>query len=144
MSIDPATVAVICPGTTGNTKRAVDRLVELCGVPLQRFHVCDNAALARYDKLIIFSPTFGDEELHPEIELFLTALALPPRAFTVCELGNYYGYEVFEFGAAKIIRADLRARGWTEFHPGFSLDALPIAHWGLFEPWAVGLVEALG
>jgi hypothetical protein len=100
--------------------------------------------VAPSDLLILFSPTYGDEELHADMEAFLVGLAGAPRRFVLCELGNYYGYEEPDFGASRIMRSHLESRGWTEAAAALSLDSLPEVDWPELERWADGLNAALG
>ena len=93
------------------------------------------------DLFIFICPTYGDEELPLEMEDFLEGLVLKNKEFTVCELGNYYGYDDFEFGASKIIKDYLKNLGWKEFFPSLSLDSLPSIDWEVFYKWKEDLYE---
>lgn len=103
----------------------------------------DNPDLDKYDTIVIFCPTYGDEELPFEMEDFLIQLTCKPKNFMVCELGNYYGYDDYSFGAGKIIRQLLLSYGWTEIKPIFSLDSLPQINWPNFNGWKYETLEIL-
>jgi flavodoxin len=85
-----------------------------------------------------FCPTYGDEELQEDMETFLVGfhLDLTGKYFFICELGNYYGYEAFRFGALHIIRRRLLELNGRELCGPLSLDAFPKVHWGHFDRWA--------
>lgn len=87
------------------------------------------------DLIIFICPTYGDEELPADMEKFLINLKLTNKLYVICELGNYYGYEEFEFGAKKIIENCLKTLLWKEFFPSLSLDSLPIIDWNTFYTW---------
>lgn len=95
-------------------------------------------------EIILFvCPTYGDEELHPAMEKFLISITEKTKKYVICELGNYYGYEDFSFGARKIIESHLKKLGWTEFFPSLSLDSMPSIDWQTFNDWKAGLDNAV-
>ena len=81
--------------------------------------------------LIVFCPTYGDEELPEPMERFLVrnGSSLAERDYGICELGNYYGYEKFDFGALRILDAEFQARGGRRIVAALSLDSLPRVDW---------------
>lgn len=95
------------------------------------------------DIVVFVCPTYGDEELPHNMEDFLQALEVKDKKYVICELGNYYGFENFEFGAAKIIEWELNRRGWKKFFPSFSLDSLPEIDWEPWEKWKKELQDVL-
>jgi flavodoxin len=95
------------------------------------------------DVVLFICPTYGDEELPHDMEDFLLSLAPDSRHYVVCETGNYYGYDDFQFGASKIIEGHLNHLGWKKFYPSYSLDALPTIDWEPFDEWKRGLENAL-
>jgi flavodoxin len=140
---------VVLFGTTyKTTKRVVDALGEYFKFSYDVFNVADislpNVAM-EYDLFIIFCPTYGDEELQEDMENFLinSEVDLLGKVHIVCETGNYYGYDSFEFGAKKIISHELVTRGSAEYEPGLSLDTLPRISWHVLERWAKDLNEKL-
>lgn len=99
------------------------------------------ADLAAYARFVFLTPTAGNEELPEPIErLFdMKGLDFTGREYAVCELGNYYGYDLYEYGAGKTVRRLLGERGGREFHPMLSLDTLPRTDWERFETWCSSL-----
>ncbi len=128
---------------TGNTAAAAERIREIL-VDADVRHADDvrePGALEAYSRLVFLTPTAGNEELPEPIErLFDRAdIDLSGCEFTICELGNYYGYDLYEYGAAKILRRLIEGRGGREFYPALSLDTLPLIDWELFDGWTTGL-----
>lgn len=96
------------------------------------------------EKITLFiCPTYGDEELPLDMEKYLCELTETNRFYVICELGNYYGYDDFEFGAIKIIEYHLKKLGWNKFYPSFSFDSLPIMDWEPFLKWKERLENAI-
>lgn len=94
-------------------------------------------ALADHDVLLFFTPTYGDEELHEDMETFLRSLEvdLSGRLFAICELGNYGGYDDFSFGALSILRRRMLELGAEELGTHLSLDSLPRLNEGQLRRW---------
>lgn len=118
-------------------RRVVTRLHRPC-----RLYDATEPILQPPDVLLFFSPTYGDAELHDSMEACLRRLAWRERAFGICELGNYYGYDEPEFGSAKIFRAHLLPLGWREVFPTLSLDSLPTPIWEDLDRWIARLNAA--
>lgn len=93
-----------------------------------------------YDFYVFVCPTYGDEELPWAMEDFLMRLTVENKKFTVVELGNYYGYDDFQFGARRLICGVLKSKGWVEAFPSLSLDSLPQIDWEVFNHWK-GLLD---
>jgi flavodoxin len=132
---------------SGNTAAAAQRLHTLLGADSQVLFANDVRSAQQLefaDAYIFLSPTVGDEELQDDFEAFFLRFHddLPRRPFAVCELGNYYGYDDFEFGPASIIRQFLKHHTMKEFVPSLSLDSLPKIPWALFEMWAAKIKNA--
>ena len=122
--------AILYASSHGRTRKVVSEAVAQLSVRPDVFDVkdvTDPEFLKSYDVLLLFCPTYGDEELQPDMESFLQRfdLDLSGRRFAVCELGNYYGYDDFSFGAGRIIRETLLGRGAEEFCEPLSLDSMP-------------------
>lgn len=112
----------------------------------QRFGECHDAEthpLLDEDVILFICPTYGDEELPLTMENFLCSIIDTEKMFVICELGNYYGYDDFNFGALRIIESHLENLGWREFFPSISLDSMPSIDWETFENWKVKLHHAL-
>ena len=94
-----------------------------------------------YDLLLFLAPTYGDEELQEDMEAFLQYLPadMGKQYFAACELGNYYGYDDFTYGAVPIMRRELLARGCREWSTPVSVDSLPKKDWDVFARWCTEL-----
>lgn len=140
--------ALIYASTHGRTVQVVDRLLARLEVKPEVFRIQKGAiptGLEKFDLLLFICPTYGLEELQEEMEEFILHWHpdLHARHFAVCELGNYYGYESFSFGALRILRDRLLGLGGTEWCQGLSLDAFPRVAWSQLDRWAALLNETL-
>lgn len=116
------------------TKIVVQEFIKRVNIPV--YNVINIAAdLEKFDFFIFFCPTYGDEELPESMEQFLLNFKLLNKKYTICELGNYYGYDDYQFGALKIINYHLNNLGWQEVVESFSLDSLPRIDWDSFKNW---------
>jgi flavodoxin len=106
------------------------------------FHNAKEMPMLDEDIILFICPTYGDEELHPAMENFLISIT-EKKSYVICELGNYYGYDDFSFGAKKIIESHLKQLGWSEFFPSLSLDSMPSIDWKTFNIWKDKLENAL-
>lgn len=128
---------------SGNTMAVATRLQELLRADLHHVDDLNAALLAAYALVVFLTPTAGNEELAEPFERFFDQpwVDLSGIRYVVCELGNYYGYDLFEYGAAKVLKGLAASRGGTEFFPTLSLDSLPLIDWELFGRWALALQE---
>jgi flavodoxin len=131
---------VIYGSTLGNTRRVVSRVPEMLDFLVDVVDVKtldDAASLSAYDLLIFFSSTWGDGELQVDMEAFLVraSLQLDGKLYAICELGNYYGYDDFNFGAERILHYFLHDAGGVELAEPFSMDSLPHKDWIGLERW---------
>lgn len=137
---------VVYGSTWGNTKKVVQRLPELLSFPMDIANVkslVDDKIFQDYDLLLFFASTSGDQELQLDTEEFLVRAApkFPGKPYAVCELGNYFGYDDFEFGAECILSHFLRAGGGKEFMPPFAMDTFPNRDWNGLARWCAILNE---
>src|SRR5688572_2560252 len=111
---------IIYGSTWGNTKTVVHRLPALLSFSFDIVDVKtlnDVDVFRNYDLLMFFASTAGDQELQVDMEHFLSRVTvrLHGKPYVICELGNYFGYADFEFGAERILRHALQEWGGTEF-----------------------------
>src|SRR3569832_617502 len=149
----PMKSLVIYGSTLGNTRLVVKRLPELLKFSVDIVDVktlADSQVFHEYDLLLFFSSTWGDGELQEkktttrrddeqqaDKESFLVreALRLDGKPYAICELGNYYGYDDFNFGAERILQYFLEAAGGIELVEPFSMDSLPYKDWVGLSRW---------
>jgi flavodoxin len=115
------------------------KVAESFGLPL--VNVNDAPDLNKYNALIVVCPTYGDEELPPEMEDFLIKLKITNKKYAVCELGNRFGHEGEEgFGAAIIIEYFLNKLNWKKIDR-LSLDSVPDIDWSDLKKWTEMLLK---
>ncbi len=134
--------------TNGRTRIVAQRLlksvdikidaVDIKGISLQVFKT--------YSHIIWLVPTYGDEELQEDIEKFIITQKnhLHKFHYSVCECGNYSGYDAFNFGPHQILRSYFANLGCAEFYDGVSIDCLPKVDWETFDRWCKGLNAVIG
>lgn len=126
-------IALIYATKHNHTKHVVDKIK--VDFNFEIFDVKVNPAIEQYELILWFCPTYGDAELPLDMEDFLQKIKLTNKKFIVCELGNYYGYDDYQFGALKIIKSHLISLGWQESMEGLSLDSLPRINWDAYYAW---------
>jgi flavodoxin len=131
---------VIYGSTWGNTKTVVHRLPELLSFSFDIINVktLDEASVfQKYDLLMFFASTAGDQELQVDMERFLSRVTvrLNGKPYVICELGNYFGYADFEFGAERILHHVLQEWGGTEFMEPFAMDTFTRKDWNGLARW---------
>src|SRR3569832_205455 len=136
----PMKSLVIYGSTLGNTRLVVKRLPELLKFSVDIVDVktlADSQVFHEYDLLLFFSSTWGDGELQADMESFLVreALRLDGKPYAICELGNYYGYDDFNFSTKHIQQKKQEtARNNKQVEP-FSMDSLPYKDWVGLSRW---------
>lgn len=131
---------VLYGSNLGNSRLVASRLPELLQFAVDVIDistVLDEALLSQYDLLIFLASTWGDGELQVDMENFFVRYQfdLQGKPYAICELGNYYGYDDFEFGALRIMQHHLKLWGGREFLEPFSMDSLPRKDWGGLTRW---------
>lgn len=133
--------ALLVYGSTwGNTRKVVQRLPAWLSFPVDIVNVgnlTDDSLFRDYDLLLFFASTSGDQELQPDMESFLVKHRpdLAGKPYAVCELGNYFGYDDFEFGAERILSFLLNQSGGCELVPPFAMDTFPHRDWNGLARW---------
>ena len=133
--------ALILYGSTrGNTRLVATRMPAklLFDADVLEVNALQDAEVLRqYDLLVFLASTWGDGELQIDMEDFFVRhrVDLSGKHYAICELGNYYGYDDFEFGALRIMQYQLQQWGGHEFVEPFCMDSLPRKDWGGFGRW---------
>jgi flavodoxin len=141
--------AILYASSHGTTRKVVkqvlSRLDHLRPEVFQVRRGMDPSLVLDFDLLLFFCPTYGDEELQEDMEHFLMCLDvdLAGRRFAVCELGAYYGYDDFSFGAMPILRRRLLELNGQELCEPLSLDSLPCLPHEHLERWVSYLNETI-
>lgn len=132
--------ALIYCSPHGRTRKVVQRALEALAVQPDVYDLASaqpHEELRKYDLLIVFCPTYGDEELPEAMENYILDLKadLTGIGFILCELGNYYGYDDLSFGAKRILRRRFKELGATDVGPHLSLDSMPKVDWNRLNQW---------
>lgn len=114
----------------GRTRQVVREALRLLAIKPEVVEIGPDLAedrLSDADLLLVFTPNYGDGELHEPMEEFLRRLKadLPMTRFAICELGNYGGYDDFSFGALHKVRTILLSLNAIELCQHLSLDSMP-------------------
>lgn len=134
---------VIYGSKLGHSKKVADKVAEKLHISraINARQISDLAAL-KSDKrgpLCLIASTWGDGELQDDMEaLLLRSSNLQGYKICLIELGNYYGYDDFEFGALAIMEATLQKLG-ADVVKRLSLDSLPKIDWATLEAWLTSL-----
>ena len=126
--------------TGGNTRTVAHRIQSFLKFPIDVVDVAsvkDVDVFLNYDFVLFFASTWGDGELQIDMEDFFVNFSpnLLGRQYAICELGNYYGYDDFEFGALEIMKHYLLRTGGNELAPPFCMDSLPHKDWAGLQRW---------
>jgi flavodoxin len=138
---------VVIYASRGNSAKVISEYIK-DSLQLEALLVCVNgnnidAAELDFDHLILVCPTYGDEELEIEMELFLTRsnwFRHKNSSFSVCELGLYRGYLETTMGAGKIISDFLISKGLVRKGSLLSVETMPINSFLLINKWVKGLI----
>lgn len=148
ISSDVARVLVLYASSHGKTRRVADRVAK--GIERAATLACvtdlhNPQQLLDYNVIVVCCPNYGDGEVQADMEAFLQTLDLDlhEQSVAVCELGNYFGYEGFSFGAMSIIRQELVSRGASELICPLSLDSVPRMSESQLQKWIDHLRGAL-
>lgn len=141
-------VLVVFGSTHNSTKRVVEKLPSYLNFPfdvVNAKNLPNRFSVINYELILFFTPTYGDEELQEDMENFLINFArdFKNKKYAICELGNYYGYDDFSYGAMEIIRGEMTMSGAKQFVSPLSMDSLPKKDWDILEKWCCDLNEKL-
>ena len=134
-------IIILYGSTNGTTKRIVSQISAKIDGNSEILNVKEYSQkkynFNEYDLLIFVSPTYGDEELQCDMELFFQDFQfdLSGKKCIICETGNYYGYDNFQFGAGKIMNYHLKKLKADLFFESLSLDTLPRIDWSHLNKW---------
>ena len=134
-------IALIYATKHNHTKKVIDNIKVSFMFDVFNVKNLVESSIIDYDIYLWFCPTYGDAELPLDMEDFINTLTLKHKKFIICELGNYYGYDDYQFGSLKIIQNNLTALGWCEAMGGLSLDSLPKIDWSSYYLWCERLDE---
>ncbi len=139
---------VLFGSSRGNSKLVANRMADFASFNLDVVNVAelhDATIIQQYELLIFLASTWGDGELQEDMENFFSRIPidLAGKAYAICELGNYYGYDDFEFGALRIMQVELSRANGRELIEPFCMDSMPKKDWNGFERWVRQLNDAV-
>ena len=132
---------VIFSSVGGTTRKVAQRVAGRVGdeLLLSAREAMSLPLSRRVERVLLFCPTYGDEELEENFEDLLLRYdwaALEGEGFAFCELGIYTGYENFGHGLERIVCRTLIDHGLHQLVPSLSVDAVPITDWVMVDAWS--------
>lgn len=136
---------IIYGSLTGNARRVAESIQQKVGARLYNskdFNSLDQIIKLNHNsmEMVFVASTWGDGELQSDMENFLIN-SNPLKCSPVChivELGNYYGYDDFEFGALFHIKRCTKNLGFCS-GKHLSLDSMPRIDWDTLSNWLLEL-----
>lgn len=101
--------------------------------------------MTNYKVLIFIVATYGDQELHDSYEEYIISKGNfnSNHKFSICEIGNYYGYDDFELGGGRIVKTHIENFQAKEILPMYSIDSLPLIDDRKLNKWLDELSEKI-
>jgi hypothetical protein len=117
-----------------NSAKVASHISNRAGIPI--FDFVSNPQLQVPENLIIVTSNLGDEEVPEELERFLVKRANEVRNWTIVEIGNYYGFDDFNFGAGNRIAMHFRGfESASQILTGVGIDSLPFIDFRTLDSW---------
>jgi hypothetical protein len=124
-----------CWGRPGsNSAKIAAHIAQRGGVELVDFFTDRDAPVPQ--ALVIVTPNHGDAEVQEDVEKFLVARGKEVQQWVVLEIGNYYGFDDWSYGARERIALFMKKNGKPdEALPGGGIDTLPLIDWATLDRW---------
>jgi hypothetical protein len=124
-----------CWGRAGsNSAKVASHISNRAKIPVLDFLF--NPRLPVPNNLIIVTSNLGDEEVPEELERFLVKRGNEVRNWTIVEIGNYYGFDDFNFGAGNRIAMHFRDfENAKQVLIGVGIDSLPFIDLRTLDAW---------
>jgi flavodoxin len=124
-----------CWGRPGsNSAKIAAHIAQRIGGELVDFHSRHDAPIPAH--LVIVTPNHGDAEVQEDVEKFLVARGREVAQWVVLEIGNYYGFDDWSYGARERIALYMKKQGKPEEAlPGGGIDTLPQIDWATLDRW---------
>ena len=124
-----------CWGRPGsNSAKIAAHIAQRAGLELVDFYGDRDAAVPA--ELVIVTPNHGDAEVQEDVENFLVARGREVQRWVVLEIGNYYGFDDWGYGARERIALFMKKNGkGDEALPGAGIDTLPHIDWATLDRW---------
>jgi hypothetical protein len=124
-----------CWGRPGsNSAKIAAHIAQRAGLEMIDFFSNREAAVPA--KLVIVTPNHGDAEVQEDVENFLVARGQEVQQWVVLEIGNYYGFDDWGYGARDRIALFMKKNGkGDEALLGGGIDTLPMIDWATLDRW---------
>jgi hypothetical protein len=124
-----------CWGREGsNSAKVASHIANRAGIPVLDFLADPHREVP--NNLIIVTSNLGDEEVPEELERFLVKRGREVRNWTIVEIGNYYGFDDFNFGAGNRIAMHFRGlQTPRQVLTGVGIDSLPFIDFRTLDCW---------
>jgi hypothetical protein len=124
-----------CWGRPGsNSAKLAAHIAQRAGLEMVDFYGNRDAAVP--SELVIVTPNHGDAEVQEDVENFLVARGREVQRWVVLEIGNYYGFDDWGYGARERIALFMKKNGkGDEALPGAGIDTLPQIDWATLDRW---------
>jgi hypothetical protein len=120
------------PGS--NSEKIALHIGNRIGAPVVNFVASPDAPMASH--LVMVAANHGDAEVPEDIEKFLQRRGSEIDRWVVLEIGNYYGFDDWSYGARERIALYLDSiRKGGEVVPGAGIDTLPHIDWVTLDRW---------
>jgi hypothetical protein len=117
-----------------NSAKVANHISNRANIPIVDFLA--DPQLAVPQNLIIVTSNLGDEEVPEDLERFLVKRGSEVRNWTIVEIGNYYGFDDWNFGAGNRIAMHLRGLKYArQILIGVGIDSLPMIDFRTLDSW---------
>lgn len=119
------------PNKTGSSARIASKVYFHLNENALLFNISEPASeieMTNYKILIFIVATYGDQELHDSYEDYIRTKGNfnSNHKFSICEIGNYEGYDTFDYGGGIIVKTHVENFQAKEILPMYSIDTLPL------------------
>ena len=119
---------------SSNSAKIAMHIAQRAGLEFVDFFSRSDASMPA--KLVIVTPNHGDAELQEDVEKFLVARGKEIGQWVVLEIGNYYGFDDWSYGARERVALYMKKNGKPEEAlPGAGIDTLPQIDWATLDRW---------
>jgi hypothetical protein len=124
-----------CWGRPGsNSAKVAAHIAHRANIPVMDF--LSHPELPVPDNLIIVTSNLGDEEVPEDVERFLVSRGNEFRNWTIVEIGNYYGFDDWNYGAGNRIAMHFRYfKTANQTLIGVGIDSLPLIDFLTLDRW---------
>lgn len=132
----------------GSSAQIVNKITENIPNVFSTYNILDksiNINWGSIEHIVFIVATYGDQELQDDAENFISGIKhdLKSISYSLCEIGNYYGYDDFKYGSGDIVEKVFQNLGAIQKTKTVSIDTLPKIDWQGVEHWTKLLSNAV-